>query len=229
MSIDPAARVLLVGALVASGCARIDFHPETIGVDVEIASAQTGDSPTLYRASAKGDADRTGIEYFAAFGMAADRQCAGVPYSIIKTIDDLDAPTQDGASLSMEFSCRKVTLPNHSDLPTDRFDEVFSFSEPASGLRRKQGWTTPPGHQHSVRAFNELIGGFLREAYADECGGGPMLIERVGTATEVVDTELAHARKPRVYANVDYHCVSADPSAAQTGPELLPASAMENP
>lgn len=47
-------RLRLSVVLLASGCARTDFDPDTIGVDIEVASPESADSPTLYRASAKG-------------------------------------------------------------------------------------------------------------------------------------------------------------------------------
>lgn len=85
--------------------------------------------------------------------------------------------------LAIEVECTLDRLPNHRTMGAN---EVLDLSSeiPEGSLLKQGSVTASSERERRVDLANRAIGAFVREAYTEDCQQGPMVIERIVTATE---------------------------------------------
>jgi hypothetical protein len=125
-------------------------------------------------------------------------------------IQDAARP-EDGQLLTMQFTCSLDRLPNHQAVAPG--SPHFGAMPGPEGADTKSGWTS--GAEKPIAMANRLIGDQVREAYTEDCGEKPMVIERIDTGTEWVapaGTERAGgtqspAGRARMHVALAFRCL----------------------
>lgn len=141
-----------------------------------------------YELRIAGDARYTHRTHLAAAMMAFDasRHCDGSGISIDMGRDQF-APDQErpaeGQALAIKIECTLDRLPNHRTMAAnERLD--ISAEIPEGSLIKQGSVTANSARERRVDMANRAIGSFVREAYTEDCQQGPLVIERIVTATE---------------------------------------------
>ena len=121
------------------------------------------------------------------------------------------ARPEEGQVLSMQFTCSLDRLPNHQSIAPGT-PHLVAMPRP-EGAESKNGWTS--GAEKPIAMANRLIGDQVREAYTEDCGEKPMVIERIDTGTEIVPPEDAEpdgdtafsAERTRMHVAVAFRCL----------------------
>ncbi len=158
-----------------------------------------------------GDERYTFTDHAVALMMAmGEEHCAGNGFALGGDRDNFttgDARPEADQQLTMQVTCALGLLPNHRTVEAGtKVGEVFE--SPAGSQTRRAYMESTDVTDTPSQVANRLIGGFVREAYTEECGQRPMVIERIDTATE-------SGPKARMHGQLAFRCL--DPEAASDG------------
>lgn len=213
--------VVLATGLTACSNSMPPAYQMAKDVDViEIEPAANG--AKQFELSIAGDARYTFTDHMVALMAALGAEhCGGEGLSMGEGREDFpigDKRPEAGQALSVQVTCQLGLLPNHRTVETgsSTFDAL-----PMPAGKDYMAASAPPmtDRDRTVDVVNRLLGGFVREAYTEKCGQGPMVIERIETATESgpreypksADGEVRKALGPQTHAVLTYRCLEQGP------------------
>lgn len=187
--------------------------------DVEIIEIEpAANGAKQFELSIAGDARYTFTDHMVALMSAlGGEQCGGEGYGMGEGREDFplgDRRPEAGQALSVQVTCQLGLLPNHRTVETG--SSTFDVIPMPAGKNFMAGSAIPMTDQdRTVDVVNRLLGGFIREAYTEKCGQGPMIIEQIETATEsgpreypeAADGERLEAPGPQTHAVLTYRCL----------------------
>ena len=128
-----------------------------------------------------------------------------------------DARPAEGEPVVLSMDCLLDRMPNH--VLVDVGSQTNEVLPDPADLPHKMGSAGPgrPG-ERPVDTANRLIGSFVREAYTEDCGEQPMVVERIDTATEdglralppADDGSQRQAQGPTVHAVLSFRCLGEE-------------------
>lgn len=205
-----------------AGCSRGTGVPDEALMDqvqlVELEPA--GNDAKRFEARIVADDRFTNRDHFAALLLSMDgEQCGQGGYAVIfgdEPVASDDGRPEKGKSLAMQFTCNLDRLPNHHVMAPGT-PHLAEMPRP-EGTESKSGWTS--GAEKPIALANRLIGDQVREAYTEDCGERPMVVERIDTGTEEVSPQDAEAAadtpssagKIRMHVALTFRCL--EPPAA---------------
>lgn len=204
-------------AVAVAGCSRGTGIPGEALMDqvevVELAPAEN--SAKRFEARIVADDRYTYRDHSTALFLSMDgEQCAQGSFSLEADGEHFgqdDARPEAGQVLSMQFTCSLDRLPNHQAVAPGT-PHLVAMPRP-EGAESKNGWTS--GAEKPIAMVNRLIGDQVREAYTEDCGEKPMVIERIDTGTEIVPPEGTEpdgdapfsAERTRMHVALAFRCV----------------------
>ena len=218
---------LLPVVLVAAGLTACRQAPEPHAAVLLSERVQTverepaANGAPRYELRIPGDARYTYEDHAVALLMAFDaRQCPQGGFQIgpeRAAFPPGDARPAEGEPMALGVDCLLDRMPNHVMVEVGSQTNE-ALPDPAN-LPHKMGSAGPgsPGDR-PVDTANRLIGAFVREAYTEDCGEQPMVVERIDTATEDGLRALTPADDggqrqplgPTVHAVLSFRCLGDD-------------------
>lgn len=197
-------------AFAVAGCTRGTGIPgEALRDQVQLVELEpAGNGAKRYEARIVADDRYSNRDHFAALLLSMDAgQCAQGGHSV--NVDGESAASDDGRpekgrALTMQFTCQLNRLPNHQSVAPGT--PTLTAMPRLEGMGSKAGWTSGP--ESPVTLASRLIGNQVREAYTEDCGERPMVIERIDTGTEVVAAEgTESAGRTRMHVALAFRCL----------------------
>ncbi|GAB2664398.1 hypothetical protein [Arenimonas aestuarii] len=217
------AAILLVVAAGLAACSNGVPPAQQLAGDVEIVELEpAGNGARQFRLSIAGDARHTFTDHAVALMMALTAEhCGGQGYGMGEGREDFPLGNErpvPGQPLSIKVTCQLGLLPNHRIVEAG--SSTFDVIPLPAGKDYLAASAMPMTDQdRTVDVVNRLIGDFVRQAYTEDCAQGPLVIERIETATEsgprgypeTADGEKLKARVPQTHAVLTYRCLEQDP------------------
>lgn len=203
----------------------MEVHPaQNMAKQVEIVELEpSANGAKQFELSIAGDARYTFTDHMVALMTALGAEhCGGQGFGMGEGREDFplgDERPESGQALSVQVTCQLGALPNHRIVETG--SSTFDAIPLPQGKDYKAGSAIPMAERdRTVDVVNRLLGSFVREAYTEKCGQGPMVIERIETATEAgprkhpeeADGERREALGPQTHAVLTYRCLEQDPA-----------------
>ncbi len=216
--------LLALGALLAGGSLMAAWRMQgpaaeesdrDIGKGVQVKTLPAGDSAGRYEATVVARAKGTYSDYMVELMDRASRGCDG-GFSVDESTfgPDVDARVPRGESLRVVVSCQHDRLPNHRIVATGDH-ALAALPEPQDALVKSASRLVNQHGGSKKRAAESLLGGFLREAYTEQCAGKAVLVQFIATATDP-GTASVHLPEPEsMAATMHYQCVEPDAIAAR--------------
>lgn len=212
------ALALLSAGIVAglAGCQR--EHPSiAIGEDVIVEQLDAGRYAARFEARVVSKGKHSGLDHAAALLTAGGHACDSGSLQVQSQSPDLGAKASvppAGTTLTMTVACRHDRLPGHR-VVTEA--EALAMSGPAlPGSSNRSGYLSMRANETRVQSADALIGGFVREAYTEECGGQSLVVERIEMASVPREPGSDAPYVENLHAVMHFRCVDASPPEPQS-------------
>lgn len=190
--------------------------------DVEIVELEpAANGAKQFKLSIAGDARYTFTDHMVGLMTALEaKHCGGEGFGMGEGREDFpigNERPESGQPLSIQVTCQLGVLPNHRIVETG--SSTFNVIPVAKGKAFKAGSALPfADRDRTVDVVNRMVGNFVREVYTEECSQGPIVIERIETATEAgpreypatSDGEKFDYRGPQTHAVLTYRCLEPE-------------------
>jgi len=199
--------------LAASGCQQASLAE--MEKSVKVTELPAGDSAGRYQATVETVEGGTYFTYMGLLVTHAGRGCEGRSFAVDDWSDTrvVDGPVAAGETLTVAVTCNHDRLPNHRELAEG--DTDTPTQPPAAGSLQKSASQLMSQYQGSSKVASEvLIGGFLREAYTEECAGKPVIVEYLATATTPGTPSKLVPDPKSMHATMHYRCMDGDATPA---------------
>lgn len=200
----------------ATGCQQASLTG--LARDVVVTTLPAGTSAGRYEATVVASSAGTYATYMGLLMDHASKACQGKSYSVEDGTwgPDVDSRVPEGEKLRMVVSCNHDRLPNHREVAADD-STLFSLPKPEGSLVKSASQQLVPHRGNTKMAVESLLGGFLREAYTEQCAGKAVLVQYLGTATSPGTPEKNIPDPENMQATMHYQCVDAPAGTGGTG------------
>jgi hypothetical protein len=199
--------------LATAGCAQT--QQAQIEDSITVTALPAGDSAARFEATVVADKGVNFITYWGLLMAKASEGCVGGSFSVENSPDvgDIDLPVVAGETLKVVVACHHNRLPNHRVVAAGDYS-VLELPVPAGSLVKTASKSLDQ-HQNNPRlAIEALIGGFVREAYTEQCAGKAVLVQFLATATAASAEGSESSDKKDAQATMHFRCVDVGDTPA---------------
>ena len=192
--------------LVLTGCQPGNL--EGLGKDVVVRTLPAGDSAGRHEATLVATAEGTYSTYMGLLLTRASERCSGGSFGIDEATygPDIDDLVPAGETLRMVVSCNHNRLPNHRVVAADDMS-LFGRDVPEGSLSKSASQQLVQHRGNERLALESLLGGFLRQAYTEQCAGKAVLVEYIGSATSPGTPDDRVPDPENMQATLQFRCV----------------------
>jgi hypothetical protein len=209
---------LIVGISFAiAGCQG--EHPSIgIGREVTIETLEAGRDSARFRASVVSGGKHTRLDYAAALLQAGGKACSPRTLSVEDQSPDLGAggletAPEAGTTLTMTVACGHDRIPGHRVATEAEAMSLHGSSPPGSS--DKSASRAMPKNETRLVTAEGLIGGFVREAYTEDCAGRGLIVEKIELASVPVEPGSGTPYVEKMHGTMHFRCMEAAPDEPQ--------------
>lgn len=210
------ALALLSAGLVAAlaGCTA---EPASVAIsrDVAMGKLDAGRYFARFEASVIANGEDSGLDYGTALLMAGGQACGSRTLSVqdrSTALDTTNVPPPAGKKLTMTVACHHDRMPGHRVATQDEAWKMYETSKP--GSTSKMGSRLIRRNETRLNTAETLIGGFVREAYTEDCAGQALVVDGIELASVPDEPGSESDYVESLHGVLHFHCVDSSQGSA---------------